>query len=310
MAKFLIFIISIFFVQNSFAQVNLLFAKLPGNTETIIEFPEEIDESSGLAVSRKNPGIFWTHNDSGGKPILYGIHPEKGIVAKLILTGIDAIDWEDLELARCSTNTETDCLYVADIGDNMRVRDNLQIYVVYEPEISISEDSVQEYFLEPRIINFFYEDRVSHNSEGLAITPDLDLLVVTKGTDEKDIYVYRLAYEEWYDEYPIVRLLSMKRYGELDIMVSDKFYYLVTGATYFHGLLAIRTYMDIRFYLNLKGDTDSSFEWTEVITPPCAVVHLGQFGEGIAMDNDTGRIYLSNEYVGENPGKIVGLDCF
>lgn len=29
-----------------------------------------LDESSGVAVSRRNPGVLWTHND-GPRPVLY-----------------------------------------------------------------------------------------------------------------------------------------------------------------------------------------------------------------------------------------------
>ena len=31
----------------------------------------KIHESSGLAVSHRHPGLFWTHNDSGDAPRLY-----------------------------------------------------------------------------------------------------------------------------------------------------------------------------------------------------------------------------------------------
>ena len=35
--------------------------------------PREVRESSGLAVSRAYPGVFWTHNDSGDRPRLYAL---------------------------------------------------------------------------------------------------------------------------------------------------------------------------------------------------------------------------------------------
>ncbi|HEX6069269.1 MAG TPA: hypothetical protein VFZ18_05580, partial [Longimicrobiaceae bacterium] len=30
--------------------------------------PAEVNETSGLARSRRDPGLFWTHNDAGGAP--------------------------------------------------------------------------------------------------------------------------------------------------------------------------------------------------------------------------------------------------
>ncbi|MEK9751464.1 MAG: hypothetical protein VW236_07935 [Flavobacteriaceae bacterium] len=32
-----------------------------------------LKEISGLVVSRKNPGVFWVHNDSGDAPVLYAL---------------------------------------------------------------------------------------------------------------------------------------------------------------------------------------------------------------------------------------------
>src|SRR5262245_23653064 len=35
--------------------------------------PDQLRESSGLAISRSQPGILWSHNDSGDGPNLYAI---------------------------------------------------------------------------------------------------------------------------------------------------------------------------------------------------------------------------------------------
>src|SRR5687767_14630941 len=32
---------------------------------------QSVKESSGIAASRRNAGIFWTHNDSGDGPFIY-----------------------------------------------------------------------------------------------------------------------------------------------------------------------------------------------------------------------------------------------
>ena len=41
--------------------------------EEIGEVPDELTESSGLAVSRTQPGVLWSHNDSGDGPNLYAM---------------------------------------------------------------------------------------------------------------------------------------------------------------------------------------------------------------------------------------------
>src|SRR4051794_6987818 len=41
----------------------------------------EITESSGLAASRKHPGVFWTHNDSGNGPYIFAITRDGHLLA-------------------------------------------------------------------------------------------------------------------------------------------------------------------------------------------------------------------------------------
>ena len=38
----------------------------------IAAVPDELKEASGLAISRRNPGILWVHND-GGAPVLFAL---------------------------------------------------------------------------------------------------------------------------------------------------------------------------------------------------------------------------------------------
>ena len=61
----------------------------------IISSPE-LTEISGLAVSRKTPGLLWAINDSGNSPMLYGLST-KGVLLKTYeVAGATNRDWEDL----------------------------------------------------------------------------------------------------------------------------------------------------------------------------------------------------------------------
>src|SRR5688500_16891805 len=40
------------------------------------DLPRDLKESSGLAQGRSNPGLFWSHNDAGNAPVLYGVSSE------------------------------------------------------------------------------------------------------------------------------------------------------------------------------------------------------------------------------------------
>ena len=54
-----------------------------------------VKESSGIVASHQNPGLYWTHNDSGGGPKLYALDADTcETVAVLSLRGVPAKDIE------------------------------------------------------------------------------------------------------------------------------------------------------------------------------------------------------------------------
>jgi hypothetical protein len=75
----------------------------------------------------------WTHNDSGDDPVIYCIRAMGRPCGAWRLTGASAFDWEDIAWG---PGPGTGYLYVGDIGDNLRVRSEIVIYRVPEPEVS------------------------------------------------------------------------------------------------------------------------------------------------------------------------------
>jgi len=89
-------------------------------------------ELSGLAGSRRSPGVLWGHNDSRGKPEVFAIGPAGEDLGAVSLTGASAFDWEDIAAGPGPDGTPW--LYVGDIGDNFAIRDGrVQVYAVPEP---------------------------------------------------------------------------------------------------------------------------------------------------------------------------------
>src|SRR5262245_45881211 len=84
----------------------------------------DLPEASGLAASRRNPGVLWTHNDSGD-PFVFAITSTGGVKGRVRVTGAQVWDWEDIAVGPCPKGT---CLYIADIGDNDRRRRSVTIY--------------------------------------------------------------------------------------------------------------------------------------------------------------------------------------
>ena len=59
-----------------------------------VMFPE-IPETSGLAVGRRNPGLIWSHNDSGSAAVLVRAR-HRGAVQGRVRVPIATRDWEDV----------------------------------------------------------------------------------------------------------------------------------------------------------------------------------------------------------------------
>lgn len=88
----------------------------------------EIPESSGIARSRRHADLYWTHNDSGGKPEIFAVHKDGTLVRRVLVPGATNVDWE--EIAVDAQNR----LVVADIGDNFLAHDVFTLYRFAEPD--------------------------------------------------------------------------------------------------------------------------------------------------------------------------------
>lgn len=91
-----------------------------------------LTESSGLARSQREAGLYWSHNDSGGPTATYAFDETGRLRGTLTLSGTINLDWEDM-----SSFTEDGAprLLLADIGDNGAIRPLLTLYVANEPEL-------------------------------------------------------------------------------------------------------------------------------------------------------------------------------
>lgn len=90
----------------------------------------EISESSGLVASRRHPGVFWTHNDSGDSARIFAITGRGEKLAEYTVESAENVDWEDIAI------DDAGRLYIGDFGNNGNARRDLAIYVVPEPEPS------------------------------------------------------------------------------------------------------------------------------------------------------------------------------
>jgi hypothetical protein len=94
-------------------------------------------ELSGLALSRTQPGVLWTHNDSGDRARVLAVTPDGRLLAEVTVTGAENVDWEDIATGPSPDGGEA--LYIADTGDNERHRPGVVVYRVAEPLVRDGE---------------------------------------------------------------------------------------------------------------------------------------------------------------------------
>ena len=151
------------------------------------EMPKEVNETSGLFFHN---GRLWTHNDSGGKPILYALDTTNfEIVQRITLAHAKNKDWEDV----C---TDGKSVFVGDFGNNKGNRKNLKIYTFplsalpEEGDATITYDSILFRFEDQTI----FEKRLfAHDFDCEAVFATDDCLyLLSKGWETGTTRLYRM----------------------------------------------------------------------------------------------------------------------
>jgi hypothetical protein len=147
---------------------------------------EAITESSGLAASRRSDTLFWTHNDSGDKPVLYATDREGRALARFTVTGATARDWEDIA---SGPGPGGPALYIGDIGDNSRNRHDVVVYRVPEPVVDAGRTGVVGQTAPAERFPYRYPDG-THDAETLMVHPRTGQIFVVSKMEAPPV-VYR-----------------------------------------------------------------------------------------------------------------------
>jgi len=132
-------------------------------------------ELSGLVLSRSQPGVLWTHNDSGNPARVFAVAPDGRLLADLAVRGAENVDWEDIAIGAAPQGG--DALYLGDIGDNLANRSSVVVYRVPEPRLGGGPGSSTA---PAESLRLRYPDR-AHDAEALLVDPSNGaLLIVTK----------------------------------------------------------------------------------------------------------------------------------
>ena len=88
----------------------------------------DIRESSGIVASRQFEGVYWTLNDSGNPAALYATKLNGELIQEIAVRGSGNFDWEALGI------DDKNQLWIGEIGNNSRLRFDLKVVVVAEPD--------------------------------------------------------------------------------------------------------------------------------------------------------------------------------
>jgi len=143
---------------------------------------KDIEESSGIAASRCQNGVLWTHNDSGDDAFIFALNKAGESLGTWRIPNAQNIDWEDIASYKGSDGK---CfVYVGEIGDNKSKRTEHAVYRVLEPNTSgadASSDRKHPLISEPaEVVRFVYPD-YDQDAETLMVHPQTgDVYIVTK----------------------------------------------------------------------------------------------------------------------------------
>jgi hypothetical protein len=248
---------------------------------------ELIRESSGLAISRRDPKLLWTHNDSGDVAVVYAFDLTGKHVGAVMLEGIWARDWEDM------ASTVLDgkpTLVLGDIGDNVRKRRRISVYFIDEPTTEQAQPVIKdgrEMFpqVKPRTLHLTYPDK-AYDCESLTVDPSTGhLYLITKqyGGDKRPTTVFRAALPKKIEG----QKLELTKVAHLRLRVATAADMSADGR---------------RLVIESGGaayvfDRAAEEDWADALKRPPSRVRLPQLkqGESIAYGADGWTLYLTSE---------------
>ncbi len=235
--------------------------------------PGILDEASGIADSKKNPGYIWVEQDSGN-PNDIGLLSHDGVVLKKInIKPALNRDWEGLVLANGPV-AGINYIYLADIGDNNLTSAEYYVYRFEEPGAAI--DTV----LACDKISFRYPDG-AHDAEAILVDNETkDIYIITK-QDAKSL-LYKLPYPQ-----------SINSMNTANLSGSLSFNGVTSAALSPDGNeLLIRTYTNIYHWKKRKKQ---NLEQLLTTTPVSLTYQFEPQGEAICFKNDNAGFYTLSE---------------
>ncbi|MBD2752823.1 PE-PGRS family protein [Spirosoma validum] len=241
--------------------------------------PGQIDEASGIADSRSQPGNLWIEQDSGSPSELALLGYDGSVKGKINIPGATNRDWEEMTIGP-GPKDGVNYLYIGDIGDNNAQYPLYQIYRLPEPA------SLQATVSGVERINFRYPDG-SRDAEAMFVDPQTkDIYIISKREDK--VRLYRLNYPQNINEVTVAEAL-----GELPLGGGLANYVTAAAISPDGSEILVRTYSQLYYWKRTSGQ--SIPDALQRGTSRQLVVRLEPQGEAVCFDKDGRGFFTISE---------------
>lgn len=245
-----------------------------------------IDESSGLAASRRQAGVFWTHDDSGAGPDVHAFDLGGRNLGVWRLRGAVNRDWEDMASYTLDGNH---WLLLADVGDNARRCKSSRLYFALEPTVDPNRPAKARPGGRPAppargkvemTVDFFY-DNGCQDCEAVAVDPNTRTIILIAKRGKR--VVYQMPLPDRTPKAPLtartIGTLSLGWVSAMDISPDGR-----------RALVA--TYGHLVEYARSPGES-----WQAAFARKGRVIPAPgrKQGEAACYDREGGTIYLTSE---------------
>lgn len=255
-------------------------------------------ELSGLAASRAHPGVLYAHNDSGDTARFFALSTAGNALGEFQLSGATAIDWEDLAVGPCGGPS---CVYLGDIGDNLRRRTDYAVYRVAEPDVEASAPVGVVVLPAFERLAFAYPLGEKNNAETLLVHPVTGrLYVATKEPTGQPSRLFR------FPAAPSTTAPSeLELVGTLPVPTPTDAQLTAGAVSPCGDRLLLRMYNRL---VELTVPAGQPFEAVLGATPVTVPSATEDQGEAVAWSAD-GRGYFTSSEVVVHPARLSQVGC-